>query len=97
MQAPASCAITKISTPRVYHPMNAPKKRLPPDGETGEMPRIDQDSPAAKESPQPRTLPEFEDVGSSTGIITIITEGQDGAKEADDSATSSRSDARRRR
>jgi hypothetical protein len=82
--------------------MNAPKKRLPPDSETGEVPRVDQDSSAAAqpkvelEPPQPRSLPEFEDVGSSTGVVSIITEGQDGAKDADDSATASRSDARRR-
>jgi len=75
---------------------NKPKKRPYHDGETGEMPRVDEDLPFASEPPQPRSLPELDDTGSSTGVVSIVTEGEDEAKHADDSANASSSDSKPR-
>lgn len=56
--------------------------------ETGALPRIDVEPETQHEPPQPGTVPEInDDRGSITGIIPIITEGEDEAKKSDDSAT----------
>jgi hypothetical protein len=51
------------------------------------MPRVDVESEGGHEPPEPATLPDFDDAGSITGKIRIPTEGEDEAKNADDSAT----------
>lgn len=57
--------------------------------ETGVMPRVDAEPQVQYEPPQPRTLPEFDDdVGGITGRIPLTTEGEDEAKQSDDSTTS---------
>ena len=56
--------------------------------ETGAIPRIDVDPETQHEPPQPINLPEIgDDRGSITGIIPMITEGEDEVKKSDDSAT----------
>ena len=72
--------------------MNEPKK---PSAltRTGIVPRIDYEGKAIKESPQPFTHIEPSDPGSMTGLIHIVSEGVDTAKQADDSATLSDSQA----
>jgi hypothetical protein len=59
------------------------------NSQTGIMPRVDIESEGEHEPPEPATLPDFDDVGSITGKIRIPTEGEDEAKNADDSATRS--------
>lgn len=65
-----------------------PGKPRRPGSETGAIPRIDVE-PAAPHEPAepPQTLPEFDEDGASiTGIIRRIpSEGEDEAKNADDS------------
>ncbi len=36
------------------------------------------------EKPRPTTLPEFRDEGSTTGLMPVITEGEDNSAERDD-------------
>ncbi len=56
--------------------------------ETGIMPKIDYDPGAANESPQPPDLPEVNgDASGITGQVPLYSEGEDQAKQADDSAT----------
>lgn len=58
--------------------------------ETGVMPRVDLEPEAPHEPPPPPTLPEFDDDGSSiTGRMPAPSEGEDKAKQSDDSATAS--------
>jgi hypothetical protein len=58
--------------------------------ETGALPRIDIEPEIQHEPPQPPYLPEIDgDPGSVTGIIPLISEGEDTAKQSDDSATAS--------
>ena len=55
--------------------------------ETGAIPRIDTEPEIQHEPPQPVTVPEItDDRGSITGIIPLISEGKDEAKQSDDSA-----------
>jgi hypothetical protein len=54
---------------------------------TGVQPRVDVEPNTHNEPPQPTSLPEFDDPGAITGIIPIATEGEDEAKNSDDSAT----------
>lgn len=57
---------------------------------TGAMPRVDAEPQVQHEPPQPRTLPEFDDdeAGGITGRVPLTSEGEDAAKQADDSTTS---------
>jgi hypothetical protein len=56
--------------------------------ETGAMPRIDVEPEIQHEPPQPTSVPEInDDRGSITGIIPLISEGEDEAKQSDDSAS----------
>ena len=56
--------------------------------ETGALPQIDVEPEIQHEPPQPPYLPEInDDPGSVTGILPLISEGEDDAKQADDSAT----------
>lgn len=56
--------------------------------ETGVLPRVDVEPEILHEPPQPPYLPEIKgDPGSVTGSIPIITEGEDDAKQSDDSAS----------
>jgi hypothetical protein len=56
--------------------------------ETGALPRIDVQPDIQHEPPQPTSVPEVnDDRGSITGIIPLISEGEDEAKNPDDSAT----------
>jgi|GEM_PF-2896654 len=56
---------------------------------TGALPRVDVEPEIQHEPPQPPYLPEVNgDPGSVTGIIPLITEGEDEAKQSDDSASS---------
>ena len=55
--------------------------------ETGAIPRIDMEPEIQHEPPQPVSVPEItDDRGSITGIIPLISEGKDEAKQSDDSA-----------
>ena len=71
--------------------MNEPKKNKP-DSRTGRVPRLDLGT-LPVEPPQPLSIPEFSDPGSATGIIKVVGEGEDLAKQRDDSATSGQVDA----
>jgi hypothetical protein len=51
------------------------------------MPRVDVEPDGGHEPPEPTSLPDFDDIGSITGKIRIATEGEDEAKNADDSST----------
>lgn len=65
-----------------------PGKTRRPVSETGSIPRIDVEPSTPHESPEPpKTLPEFDEDGASiTGLIRRIpSEGEDEAKNADDS------------
>jgi hypothetical protein len=73
--------------------MNEPKKTKP-ESRTGQVPRLDLGT-LPVEPPQPLNTPEFADPGSATGIIKVIGEGEDRAKQRDDSATSGQVDAGR--
>lgn len=56
--------------------------------ETGMMPKVDYDPSAANESSQPPELPEVDgDASGITGQIPLYSEGEDDAKQADDSST----------
>jgi hypothetical protein len=56
--------------------------------ETGAIPRIDLQPEIQHEPPQPTSVPEIDDdPGSITGIVPLISEGEDEAKQSDDSAT----------
>lgn len=55
--------------------------------QTGMMPRVDVEPDGGHEPPEPTSLPDFDDIGSITGKIRIATEGEDEAKNADDSST----------
>ena len=56
--------------------------------ETGLVPRVDADAePDQESSAPPDAAPPAHDPTSITGVITMYTEGEDAAKQADDSAT----------
>jgi hypothetical protein len=57
------------------------------NSQTGMMPRVDIETEGEHEPPEPAALPGFDDAGSITGKIRISTEGEDEAKNDDDSAT----------
>jgi len=52
--------------------------------ESGLIPRSDLEPNTNKEPPRPTTLPEFRDIGATTGIMPVITEGDDNSAERDD-------------
>ena len=52
--------------------------------ESGMIPRINLEPNAPKEPPRPTTLPEMRDIGATTGIMPVITEGEDISAERDD-------------
>jgi hypothetical protein len=57
---------------------------------TGQFPRFDEQAEGSKkEPPQPRTLPEMAEAGSTTGKLSpvILHESEDAARDADDSAS----------
>lgn len=57
---------------------------------TGVMPRIQDSTERAKESPQPpTTLPEFDEDGVTGAVKSTRNEGEDAAKQADDDPTAS--------
>jgi hypothetical protein len=51
---------------------------------TGQVARVEVDPPVTGEPPPPATLPEFPELNSTTGIMRAFSEGEDGAKAADD-------------
>jgi len=56
--------------------------------ETGALPRVDMEPEVQHEPPEPPHLPEIDtDHGGVTGVLPIITEGEDEAKQSDDSST----------
>ena len=66
-----------------------PVKPRRPGSETGSIPRIDVEPESPHEPPEPPpSLPEFDEDGASiTGLIRrIATEGEDDAKNADDTS-----------
>lgn len=71
--------------------MTEPKK-IKPETRTGVIPRLDLSS-LPVEPPQPSSVHDVTDPGSSTGIIKIVGEGEDRAKHKDDSASSGKVDA----
>lgn len=66
------------------HDKPEPKRRT--GTETGLIPKVEFRPDDAKEPPQPVTLPEF-DIGGITGTIRIKAEGDDSAKQQDDTAS----------
>lgn len=71
--------------------MNEPKKTKP-ETRTGQVPRLDFGS-LPVEPPQRTPLHAYSDPGSSTGIMKIVGEGEDLAKQKDDSVNSGQVDA----
>jgi hypothetical protein len=64
------------------------KSRREVGTETGAIRRIDVEPETQHEPPEPSHVPELDDDrGSVTGIIPLISEGEDNAKQSDDSAT----------
>ncbi len=56
---------------------------------TGKVPRIDVEPEKQHEPPEPPELPEIHnDPGSITGVIRYASEGEDNAKQSDNSAQS---------
>jgi hypothetical protein len=56
--------------------------------QTGTMPRIDVEPEIQHEPPEPPDLPEIpDDPGGITGIVPMAAEGEDEAKQSDDSET----------
>lgn len=51
--------------------------------ETGEMPAVPDER---REPPMPPTLPEFEEPGSTTGLVRVVPESEDKTRDDDDSA-----------
>lgn len=69
--------------------MGNPGKSRRAASETGAMPRVDVEPAIQHEPLEPPTLPEFDDNGGITGTLPrFAEEGEDEAKHADDSATS---------
>lgn len=54
--------------------------------ETGVIQRVEASSNSAHEPPQPPTLPEF-DIGGITGMMPLKAEGEDAAKQRDDTTS----------
>jgi hypothetical protein len=52
--------------------------------QTGQVARAEVEQPITGEPPPPATLPEFPEPDSTTGVMRAVTEGEDGAKAADD-------------
>lgn len=73
--------------------MSEPKKKKS-ETKTGQVQRVDLSS-LPVEPPQPASIPEAPDPGGTTGIVHVIGEGEDLAKDKDDSASASQVDARR--
>ena len=55
--------------------------------ESGRFPKPDLTQFNPQEPPEPREKPEPKDPASATGVMRIITEGEDSAKQKDDSAS----------
>jgi hypothetical protein len=55
---------------------------------TGRFPRVEVDSPAQVDPPQPTTLPEFPDANGITGLMRVVSEGVDDARQRDDTNSS---------
>jgi hypothetical protein len=66
------------------HDKPEPKRRT--GTETGLIHRVEIRPDMVKEPPQPATLPEF-DVGGITGTMPIKAEGEDAAKQQDDTTS----------
>jgi|FLYN01.1.fsa_nt_gi hypothetical protein len=67
-----------------------PDKSASPATKSGVLPRVDQaEIKALYEGKHPPMPPEMEDLGSVTGRLSIISEGEDKAKQKDDPATES--------
>lgn len=68
------------------------KKSKAADSPTGVIPRpnLEDIKSRGKEPPQPpMTMPEFETDESITGVFSVLAEGEDHAKHADDGPTKS--------
>lgn len=55
---------------------------------TGIIPRVDLEPETPREPPVPPSLPELDDSGGITGIMPIKAEGEDAAKQDDDTTSS---------
>ncbi|MCC6616866.1 MAG: hypothetical protein IT320_25560 [Anaerolineae bacterium] len=70
-----------------------PKHRMRGQSPTGHVPRVDPATGKIIDPPQPPDLPEFSDVGGTTGFMpSVRAESIDSSKEADDSASSGQSE-----
>jgi hypothetical protein len=58
--------------------------------ESGVFPKPDFSTVAPQEAPEPPAPAETDDPGSVTGVLPIIPEGEDAAKDQDDSAAGKR-------
>ncbi|MBL8116504.1 MAG: hypothetical protein J0L63_09850 [Anaerolineae bacterium] len=63
---------------------NNPDRKRRTGTETGLIPRVDLEPSQHHEPPQPRSLPEFADPSSITGIVPIASEGTDNAPKDED-------------
>ena len=61
-----------------------PKRRT--GTETGLIHKVELGPDGSHEPPQPPSLPEF-DSGAITGVMPVLTEGEDAAKQRDDTAS----------
>ncbi|MBI1279026.1 MAG: hypothetical protein GC179_12930 [Anaerolineaceae bacterium] len=66
------------------HDKPEPKRRT--GTETGLIQRVENKPDAAYEPPQPPTIPEF-DSGGITGVMPLKAEGEDAAKQQDDTTS----------
>lgn len=65
-----------------------PKRRPRGQSPTGHVPRVDPATGKVIDPPQPPDLPEFPDLGGTTGFMPAVqAEADDDSKEADDSAS----------
>lgn len=67
--------------------MKTPKEK--PITETGQVPRYEPLIPKFRESPPP-SLPEMDDPHGTTGIVRIVSESRDIAKDEDDTPATRR-------
>lgn len=65
---------------------NKPEPKRRTGTETGLIQRVEIKPDAEHEPPQPTSLPEF-DIGGITGVMPIKAEGEDAAKQRDDTTS----------
>lgn len=67
-------------------PDKKPEAKRRTGTETGLIQKVELGPDGSHEPPQPPSLPEF-DAGAITGVMPLMTEGEDAAKQRDDTAS----------